>query len=577
MSFLSARFLPDRKHLSLKTLFINCLALCLCASVVQIAVGQGLPLAKPVAVGMNAAKLEQIEQLVLADIKDKKLPGAVVIVGHKGKIVYRKAFGNRSLVPTVEPMTVDTIFDVASLTKPVATATSIMMLVEQGKLRLNDTVGKFIPEIEDERAKSITIQQLLTHTSGYAPDFDLKEKWTGRDGMLAALKKEKLRSAPGTKFVYSDIGFIVLGEIAARSLEGYQGEFPFPFLRNSLRMLDSNFAHVHPGKIHDSKYWTLNPWKESDLRRIAPTENVRGQSSYLRSTFEGDNKLRDQLLRGQVHDPTAFRMEGFAGHAGLFSTADDLARYSQMLLNGGVAPTSQAETRAVASVPRESSKRTLPTGRVSALNERRILSAQTIARMTQPYVVSEDGSTRGLGWDMNTSFSSNRGELFPLGSFGHTGFTGTSIWIDPTSQTFVVFLSNRVHPDGKGDVTPLRAKISTVVASAIEDTPMEKWKEAEARYNAAVAAQIPKFRATVEAANATNSAIRSPQSAVVLNGIDVLEKSGFKELEGKRIGLVTNHTGRNLAGKSTIDVLYEAKNLKPVSYTHLTLPTILRV
>src|SRR5690606_30024153 len=152
--------------------------------------------------------------------------GAVVIVGRKGKIVYRKAFGNRSLVPTVEPMTVDTIFDVASLTKPVATATSIMILVEQGKLRLNDTIGKYISDIDDPEAKKVTIQQLLTHTSGYRPDFDLGEKWAGRDGMLAALKKEKLRNPPGTRFVYSDIGFIVLGEIIERVADGpYRYQF----------------------------------------------------------------------------------------------------------------------------------------------------------------------------------------------------------------------------------------------------------------------------------------------------------------------------------------------------------------
>src|SRR6185436_142337 len=167
----------------------------------------------------------------------------------------------------------------------------------------------------------------------------------------------------------------------------------------------------------------------------------------------------------------------------------------------------------------------------------------------------------------NTSFSSNRGELFPLGSFGHTGFTGTSIWIDPTSQTFVVFLSNRVHPDGKGDVTPLRAKVATVVASAIEDTPIEKWKEAEARYNAAVSAQVARFKTGAQASlPATSQSGVSPAvQSTVLNGIDVLERNGFKELEGKRIGLVTNHTGRNLAGKETIDVLFEAKNVKLVS------------
>src|SRR5829696_3740225 len=186
---------------------------------------QGLPVALPNTVGMNSAKLNQIDALVAKDIADKKLPGAVIIVGHKGKIVYRKAFGNRSLLPTVEKMTVDTIFDAASLTKVVATTTSVMILVEQGKLRLSDRIGQFFPEIEDEAAKRVTIQQLLTHVSGYAPDFDLREKWNGNDGMLAALKKEKLRTPPGTKFVYSDIGFIVLGEIVQRvggeSLENY--------------------------------------------------------------------------------------------------------------------------------------------------------------------------------------------------------------------------------------------------------------------------------------------------------------------------------------------------------------------
>ncbi|HKP67998.1 MAG TPA: exo-beta-N-acetylmuramidase NamZ domain-containing protein, partial [Pyrinomonadaceae bacterium] len=278
---------------------------------------------------------------------------------------------------------------------------------------------------------------------------------------------------------------------------------------------------------------------------------VGGQNSYLGAQFQGAESEGNMILRGEVHDPTAYRMGGVAGHAGLFSTADDLAGYCQMLLDGGAILNAE-----------------------SARNpqSKRILSAQTVARMTQPYVVAEDGSTRGLGWDMGTSFSSNRGELFPLGSFGHTGFTGTSIWIDPTSQTFVVFMSNRVHPDGKGDVTSLRARVATIAASAIEDTPIEKWKEAEARYNAAVAAQIPRFREVVDAsrrqaagASGTLALQSSPQTATVLNGIDVLERNGFKELEGKRIGLVTNHTGRNFAGKPTIDVLFEAKNVKLVS------------
>ncbi|PYT01059.1 MAG: hypothetical protein DMF63_05190 [Acidobacteria bacterium] len=516
---------------------------------------------------MNAAKLEQIEPLVLADIADKKLPGAVIIVGHKGKIVYRKAFGNRSLVPTVEKMTIDTIFDVASLTKPIATATSIMILVEQGKLRLNDTIGKYIPDIDDEQAKRVTIQQLLTHTSGYAPDFDLKEKWTGREGMLAALKKEKLRTPPGTKFVYSDIGFIVLGEIVYRTTGTSLDQF---IAVNLAPRLGAMFRFHRDYSISGTG---ANEIPVSQLRpgeMIAPTENIRGQNSYLGSAFEGDDRTGSQILRGTVHDPTSFRMGGVAGHAGLFSTADDLARYCQMILNNGIAPGGTASGSDRVSrrsrVLRPVTGDPVATAPGSASHPTRILSAQTIALMTRPVVVSEDGATRGLGWDINTSFSSNRGELFPLGSFGHTGFTGTSVWIDPVSQTFVVFMSNRVHPDGKGDVGPLRAKVATIVASAIEDTPIEKFKQAEAEYNAAVTAQIPGFVERKKQLSVISSQLSViPKNQTVLNGIDVLERNGFKELEGKRVGLVTNHTGRNFAGKPTIDVLFEAKNVKLVA------------
>ena len=514
---------------------------------------QGLPAAAPNSVGMSAEKLDQIDALIEKDISDKKLPGAVVVIGHKGKIVYRKAFGNRALVPNVEKMTVDTIFDIASLTKVVATTTSIMIFVERGQLRLNDTIGKFIPEIEDEAVKKITIQQLLTHVSGFAPDFDLREKWTGRDGMLAALKKEKLRQPAGTKFVYSDINFIVLGEIVRRLAADENpiksGNYPTviikgsefsPFVsRNLLQPLSMNNSHFYM-TVFDTDgekfYLPDTPenaaMKKKEVDLFAPTESIKGQQNYLGSKFEGDNKSGNEMLRGEVHDPTAFRMGGVAGHAGLFSTGDDLARFCQMLLNGGI------------------------------LDGKRIMSAATIARMTAPIVVSEDGATRGLGWDINTAFSSNRGELFPLGSFGHTGFTGTSIWIDRVSQTFVVFLSNRVHPDGKGDVTSLRAKVATITASAIEDTPIEAVRLAESVYASQVAAQIQKWNAdTLVRKTSADKSVRVP-SANVLNGIDVLEKNNFKELNGLKIGLVTNQTGRDLSGNATIDVLKAAPNVK---------------
>lgn len=512
-----------------------------------IASAQGLPLAAPQTVGMSAEKLNQIDALVEKDITDKKLPGAVVIIGHKGKIVYRKAFGNRALVPAVEKMTVDTIFDVASLTKPIATATSIMILVERGQIRLNDTIGKFIPEIEDENAKKVTILQLLTHVSGYQPDFDLREKWTGREGMLQALYKEKLKQPAGTKFVYSDIGFIVLGEIVRRVSDKEIGAFPFYESFSKINLQDTIFLTPivqnwernrevikRGGATTTTTLISAYQADERDLARTAPTENVKGQQNYLGSKFEGDEKTGNEILRGKVHDPTSYRMNGVAGHAGLFSTADDVARYCQMLLNGGI------------------------------LDGKRILSANTVAKMTSPYVISEDGATRGLGWDMNTSFSGNRGELFPLGSFGHTGFTGTGVWVDRVSNTFIVFMSNRVHPDGKGDVGPLRAKIATVAASAIENYPIDAMREAENAYWSQITPQIERFKEQKQQI-LNQSAIRNPQSITVLNGIDVLYKNNFKELEGLKIGLVTNHTGKNLAGKPTIDILFEAKNLKLVS------------
>ncbi|HEX8264172.1 MAG TPA: exo-beta-N-acetylmuramidase NamZ domain-containing protein [Pyrinomonadaceae bacterium] len=481
---------------------------------------QGLPIALPQAVGMSAEKLKLIDVEVEKAIADKKAPGAVVIIGHKGKIVYRKAFGNRALVPTIEKMTVDTIFDAASLTKPIATATSIMILLERGQLRLNDRVEQFIPELKGKDSGRVTVQQLLTHTSGYQPDFDLREKWTGNEGMLKALEKEPLRQPPGTRFVYSDIGFIVLGEIVNR-ISGKRGipNFGRENIFQKMKMKDNNFTptFIISGITNDETF----PEKEI-IARSAPTENIKNQQSYLGGQFEG--KDGDKILRGLVHDPTAYRMNGVAGHAGLFSTADDLARYCQMILNGGT------------------------------LDGVRVLSGNTVALMTKPYVVSETGATRGLGWDMNTSFSGNRGELFPLGSFGHTGFTGTGVWIDPVSQTFVVFMSNRVHPDGKGDVSPIRNKVATIAASAINDSSPEKVRAAEADYQAQIVPQVENFKANLERLRTTNNEQRATNS-VVLNGIDVLEKENFKRLENMRVGLVTNHTGKNLGGKQTIDIL----------------------
>jgi uncharacterized protein YbbC (DUF1343 family)/CubicO group peptidase (beta-lactamase class C family) len=485
-------------------------------ALVASAVGSTLPSVQPSKVSVDAARLAFIDAAVNDAIAKKETPGAVVLVARRGGVVWRKAYGSRAVVPQREAMTTDTIFDLASLTKIVATATSIMILVERGKIRLEDSVSRYIPELKGEGREKITIEHLLTHRSGFAPDFDLSEQWSGYDEMLKRLYAEPLRSAPGTRFVYSDINFITLGEVVRRVSGQTLDEFARKNIYEPLGMRDTGFR----------------PRAEL-LPRIAPTENVRGMRSYLGGTGEQGTE-GERVLRGEVHDPTANRMGGVAGHAGLFSTADDLAIFCQMILNGG-------EYGGV-----------------------RILSPLGVAEMTRPRQVTEDGGARGLGWDINTSFSSNRGDLFPIGSFGHTGFTGTSLWIDPASETFVVFLSNRVHPDGKGDVGPLRARVANIVAGAVTDTAtVARARLEQSEYVQDMTAGLARFAVTLNEARASEAnGLLMPAGAEVLNGIDVLERDGFKQLKGLRVGLITNHTGRDRGGRQTIDVLREAPGVK---------------
>jgi uncharacterized protein YbbC (DUF1343 family) len=474
-----------------------------------------LPNAPPVNAGISAEHLGRMDQVIQASIEKKELPGAVVLVARHGKIVWRKAYGARAVEPQREAMTTNTIFDLASLTKIVATATSIMILVERGEVRLGDPAVKFIPEMKGDGRDAITVEQLLTHTAGFAPDFDLRERWSGYDEAMKRLYREPLRTEPGARFVYSDINYIALGEVVHRVSGITLDEFARRNIYVPLGMRDTGFRP-------DAKLVT----------RIAPTEKRRGQMNYLGDTGANAGSEGEQWLRGQVHDPTSFRMGGVAGHAGLFSTADDLAIYCQMILNGG------------------------------AYNRARILSPLSVATMTRPHAVSEDGAARGLGWDIATSFSSNKGDLFPLGSFGHTGFTGTSIWIDPAGDSFVIFLSNRVHPDGKGDVGPLRGRVASIVAGSITDTTVAKAREEAANASAELLASLARLNANARATNTSNNAVVDAQ---VLTGIDVLERDGFKQLAGLRVGLVTNHTGRDRSGRQTIDVLSKAPNVKLIA------------
>jgi uncharacterized protein YbbC (DUF1343 family)/CubicO group peptidase (beta-lactamase class C family) len=440
-----------------------------------------------------ASGFTPIAALVNDAIARHQLPGAVVLVARGDTLLYHAAFGNRALLPAVEPMTEDTIFDVASLTKVVATTTSVMQLVEQGRLRLSDPVAQFIPEFARHGKERVTIRHLLTHTSGLRPDLDLAVEFEGADEAIRRGADETPTAAPGDRFIYSDINFFLLGDIVGRVSGERLDRYAKAHIFEPLGMVETTF---------------LPP--ESWRPRIAPTERCRPLTW---PCVSGDSAV--PFLRGVVHDPTARRMGGVAGHAGLFSTASDLARFCRMLLQGG------------------------------QLNGIRVLSPPTVERMTQPSTPVSMREVRGLGWDIDTTYSANRGDLFSTGSFGHTGFTGTSLWMDPRTGSYVVFLSNRVHPDGKGDVTPLRGRVATVAAAAVST----------------MLADADRGSTGAPALQAGDTASHAP----TLTGLDVLEAEGFARLRGRHVGLVTNQTGRSRHGVSTIDLLAQSKGLDLVA------------
>jgi uncharacterized protein YbbC (DUF1343 family)/CubicO group peptidase (beta-lactamase class C family) len=458
---------------------------------------------------MSSERLAKIDEAVLESIARKETPGAVVLVARKGRIVYRKAFGDRAIEPKREAMTVDTIFDLASLTKIVATATSIMILVERGKVSLADPVALYIPEFAKNGKERITVEQLMTHRAGLPPDNEIGDYVGKTVDPLSLIYELRPSYEPGTRFVYSDVGFIVAAEIVRRVSGKPFHIFARQNIFGPIGMKDTFFgtrlinAMVSKGSLPAQTFEAM----DEITKRIAPTENREGR-----------------WMRGEVHDPRAYEMGGVAGHAGVFSTADDLAIFCQMILNKG------------------------------EYNGVRVLSPYSVERMVSAQTLPTS-QMRGIGWDINTSYSSNRGDLFPVGTFGHTGFTGTSIWLDPAGETSVVLLTNRLHPNGKGDVTRLRSFVASIVAGAITEPP-----------HAPVLSHLNAAPTYVDAPRAmiTRGAPSGPLHPV-LTGIDVLERDGFKQLEGRRIGLITNHTGRDRTGRSTVDVLAAAKNLKLVA------------
>lgn len=433
-------------------------------------------------------RLAGIAPLIQEAIQKGECPGAVVVVGHDGRIVYRRAFGYRTRIPHDSPMRLTTLFDLASLTKVTATTPAIMRLFEQGKIRLDDPVADYWPEFGQNGKQDITVRELLTHYSGLPPDLPLDQPWAGYATAMKLIVAAHPINPPGVRFVYSDVNFETLGELVRR----ISGE--------PLDVYCAQHIYKPLGMTH-----TL----------FRPPARLRSQ---IAPTQPPDQK-NEMIPWYQVNDPTSYRMGGVAGHAGLYSTGDDLAIYAQMILNGGV------------------------------YHGVRILSPVTVKKMTTPASPADAIAVHALGWDMDTAYSSNRGELFPLGSFGHTGWTGTSIWIDPFSKTYVIILTNAVHAGAHGNVIPLRAKIATLVAAAYAHTPSHAELEARASstgyYELLYGFRAPRI-----------------ENDHVETGIDALEGAYFKPLQGLSVGLMTNPTGRDANGHRTIDILAHAPGVK---------------
>ena len=419
---------------------------------------------------LREEQLAPIAAMAKKAIETNRIPGAVILIGNQGKLIYRHAFGFRELKPKKSLMATDTIFDVASLTKVIATATAVMQLVEKGELNLDDPVAKYWPEFKANGKEQIKVRGLLTHYSGLRPALDSKPKWSGYDKALRMIEDEKPVFPPEASFIYSDINFIILGElvfrISGKPLDVYCDEHIF----KPLGMKDTGFR------------------PSPDLRpRIAPTQYEHG--------------TKGKMLWGEVHDPAAHSIGGVAGHAGLFSTADDLAIFVQMILDGG---------------SREGVQ---------------ILSSQAIKRMTTPQSPFESMPLRGLGWNIDSSLGS-------ISSFGHKGYTGTGIWIDPVSNTYVIILTNRVHPHGKGKVEPLRTGVLSLVNESI---------------------------GIVARPLTSNGEEQGSNNKKVKTGIDVLVEENFGPLAGLRVGLITNHSGIDSTGRRTVDLLHKAPGLKLVA------------
>jgi len=405
-----------------------------------------------------------IDAAVADAIASQSVPGAVVLIGRHDRVVFRRAYGFRQVLPDRVAMSVDTVFDLASLTKPIATASSILVLAERGSLRLDDPLVRYVRECNRSEQRAITLRHLLLHVSGLPADIPKDDFAHGRSEAIRRICNVALRGPPGATSIYSDLGFVLLEEVVRRVTSRELPVVADEAIFGPLGMRDTGFV---------------------------PADALRQRAAWT--------ELVDGVWRaGVVHDPRAYLLGGVAGHAGLFSTGDDLALYARAVLGGG------------------------------EVDGRRFLSPHGVASMIAPHDVPE--SVRALGWNVLSQW---RGEGLSPTAIGHFGFTGTSLWIDPDKDLFVIVLSNRVHPNGKGDSKPLVARINALAAEAIGPRA-----------------------GRVDACSAAGD---------VRTGIDVLRDEGFDRLRGKHVGLVTNASGRARDGTSTVDLLREAPGVTLVA------------
>lgn len=453
--------------------------------------------------GLDPGKLAEIDRAIEAAVNRGDIPGAVFRLEHRGE-VYEKAYGLRAKVPRREPMTIDTVFDAASLTKVMATAPSVGKLVDRGRIDLDAPLVELLPEFapkpelrplfrnksfntswdtEANRAQ-VTVRHLLTHTSGLPPSISTQsEPWWGHENGVRRCLTTPLVAKPGTRFRYSDVNFILLGELVRRVDGRSLDRFAWEEVYRPLGMSDTGFR---PDR--------------SRRRRVAPTEVLGAYG----------------VLRGEVHDPVSRRMQGVAGHAGVFTTARDVGIFAGTFLG----------------------------------RDPSVFPFELVSLMTSPQQPPAISSKRGLGWDIDSAFSHQRGFAFPVGGFGHTGWTGTSVWVDPGSDTIVVLLANRNHPTEDGRTKDLRRAVGTLAGEAVG----LKRKQANR--------MDPVGRAS---SDRLQTAAGEGSEGTVGNGIDRLAIFDFDVLFGKKVGLITNHTGIDREERTTIDLLHEARDVKLVA------------